>query len=94
MGTATYSGPADPPACRFGRGPERIAMRTLFVLLAIILLTQPAAARGKRDRGDEPKDDAQKNPGPERQSRSLGQGALSSHRRPKAGRKRWRLRSP
>jgi hypothetical protein len=60
MGTATYSGPADPPACRFGRGPERIAMRTLFVLLAIILLTQPAAARGKRDRGDEPKDDAQK----------------------------------
>jgi hypothetical protein len=35
-------------------------MRTLFVLLAVILLTQPAAARGKRDHGDDPKDDAQK----------------------------------
>ena len=35
-------------------------MRTLFVLLAVILFTQPAAARGKRDQGSEPKDDAQK----------------------------------
>jgi hypothetical protein len=35
-------------------------MRVLFILLAVILLTQPAAARGKRDHGDEPKDDTQK----------------------------------
>ena len=77
-------------------------MRTLFVLLAVILLAQPAAARGQLDQGGgQPRDDAQKkarsvetekayqdtlgkDPGPERQGRSLGQGALSNHRRAKA----------